>query len=73
METAVLPDNLISTSYGTVTYERGFEIVEIEGWVEEGPVFIYVFGDRERPGRRQRHTAVPIARIVEIDYLVADL
>lgn len=64
---------LIQTNYGTVHYERGFEIVEIEGWVEEGSVFLYVCGDPRRPARRQRHTAVPIARVVEIEFLVADV
>lgn len=63
----------LSTRYGTVHYERGFEQVEVEGWVDEDGPWLLVFGDRERPGRHQRHTAIPMRRILEIDYLVADV
>lgn len=73
MAQATEDDLVVLTSYGTIYYERGFEIIEVEGWVEEGPTFLYVCGDPRRPARRQRHTAVPIARVVEIDYLAADV
>lgn len=56
-----------TTSYGAVQYERGFEIVEIEGWIEESGPWLLIFGDPDRPARQQRHTAVPIRRVVEMD------
>jgi hypothetical protein len=64
---------ITGTRYGTVHYERGFEIAEVEGWVEQEGQWLLIFGDHERPARRQRHTAVPVKRVVEVDYLVADL
>lgn len=66
-------DVLLLTTYGTVHYERGFEIVEVEGWVEEGPVFLYICGDPRRPARQQRHTAVPLGRVVEVEYHVVGI
>lgn len=63
----------LSTRYGVITYERGFELVEIEGWVEEQPDRLLIFGDRDRPARQQRHTMVPLRRVVEVDFLVADV
>lgn len=69
----MLMTTLLSTRYGTVFYERGFEIVEIEGWVEEEGPWVLVCGDRERPARQQGHTAVPVARVVDIEFLVADV
>lgn len=63
----------LSTRYGMVTYERGFEIVQIEGWVEEEGPWLLVCGDRDQPARRQRHTALLATRVVDIDFLVADV
>jgi hypothetical protein len=73
MTQALQDDLVVQTTYGTVHYERGFEIVEIEGWVEEGAAFLYVCGNPQRPARGQRHTAIPVGRIVEIEYLIADV
>lgn len=73
MTHAIEDELVVLTTYGTVHYERGFEIVEIEGWVEEVGVFLYVAGDPRRPARRQPHTAVPIRRVVEVEYLIADV
>lgn len=63
---------IVQTNYGTVHYERGFEIVEIAGWIEVGAVFLYVCGDCDRPAQQQPHTAVLVTRVVEIEYIVAD-
>lgn len=63
----------LTTRYAVIQYERGFDIVEIEGWVEEEPDRLLVFGDRERPARRQRHTMLPLRRVIEVDFLVADV
>lgn len=69
----MLDTKLLSTRYGVVHYERGFEQVEVEGWVTEEGLWLLICGDQGRPARQQRHTAIPIARVLEIDYLVADL
>lgn len=63
----------LTTRYGVIQVERGFDIVEVEGWVEEEGAWLLVFGDRTKRARQQRHTAVPIRRVLEIDYLVADV
>lgn len=63
----------LTTRYGTVHYERALEVVELEGWVEEEGMWILICGDRDRPARQQRHTAIPVQRILEIDYIVADV
>lgn len=63
----------LTTRYGTVTFERGFEIVEIEGWtIEEGP-WLLVFSDYTKSPRRQPHAAVAIRKVVGVEYLVADV
>lgn len=58
---------LISTGYGLVSYERGFEIVEIEGWLELEGDWLLIYGDPDLPARQQRHTMLPARRVVEID------
>lgn len=73
MNNALENTAIVQTNYGTVHYERGFEIVEIAGWIEVGAVFIYVCGDASRPAQQQPHTALLVTRIVEIEYIVADV
>lgn len=56
--------------YGTVTYERGFELVEINGWVrEEGTAWVVVYGDPDSAPEAQRRTAVLKSRVVDVDLL----
>lgn len=56
--------------FGTVTYERGFEIVEINGWIrEEGTDWVVVYGDPDAPAEAQRRTALLKRRVVEVDLL----
>lgn len=56
---------------GTLYYERGFEIVDASGWMQleeqSGCTFVVIFGDPGVPVWRQRHTAVPMHRVVDAD------
>lgn len=57
------------TSFGTVSYERSLEVVEIRGYVEAAERFIYVYGNPDLPRVQQAHTAVPLGRVLEIEYV----
>lgn len=60
-------------TYATVYYERGIEIAEIEGWVVQDGPFLRVLGDPAAPLRSQRHTMIPMARLVELDCIAIEL
>lgn len=56
--------------YGTVQYERGIEIVEVEGFLDERDGWLLVYGKPDRPADAQRHTSIPIQRVVEVDSML---
>lgn len=59
------------TYRGIVTYERGFEIVEIEGWVREESGWVVVYGNPDAAPHEQRRTAVLKSRVIEVDLLLS--
>lgn len=54
---------------GIATYERGIEVVTVEGYIETDASWVLVYGDPGIPARQQRHTAIPMSRVVEIDFI----
>lgn len=63
---------ITQTSYGTVSYERGLEVAEIGGMIEVSAPFVFVYVDPDLPLQQQPRTAVPISRVLEIEYTPRD-
>lgn len=57
----------VGVRYGTVQYERGMEIVEVEGFLDERDGWVLIYGERDVPATRQRNTAIPLQRVIEVD------
>lgn len=56
---------------GILTYERGFEVIDVSGWMQleelAGEAWVIIFGDPDRPAWQQRYTAVRASRVIEVD------
>lgn len=71
MLTAQPMPTLNSQHFATLAYERGFDIVELSGWMRieniAGDAWIFIYGDPETPAWEQRYTALLARRVLEID------
>lgn len=62
-----LQTTIATTQYGTVTYERGIEVVDVVGYVEITDQWVMVYGDPDQSVDGQRRTVLRAQRVIEMD------